>query len=357
MSSGSIANIDLKALGHNLQQIRQLAPQKKIMAMIKSNAYGHGILPVASALQEADAFGVACLKEAALLRHNGINKQILLMRGFGDETELAMAADYNIDVVIHDNSQLQVLENIKLEKPIAVWMKIDTGMHRLGFSLGNADDIYQKLSTNRNIQQPISIMSHFAAADDAEHLLTAQQINLFQKITANFAGEKSIANSAGIINYPSAPGNWIRPGIMLYGVSPLPETTGFDYNLKPVMTLRSKIIAVKTIKKGGQVGYGATWKASEDMPVAIIAIGYGDGYPRHAKSGTPVLLDDTICPLIGRVSMDMIAVDLRNKTSAKCGDWAVLWGDGLPIEQIAEYANSIAYELLCGVTSRVEFKY
>jgi alanine racemase len=355
--SGSEAHINLSALHHNFQQVRHLAPNSKIVAMIKSNGYGHGILQVANSLQEADAFGVACLSEAITLRNNGINKRMLLMRGFADVDELSAVIEYGLDAVVHDITQLEILEQTKLTKPIVVWLKIDTGMHRLGFSFDKAEDVYRRLSINRNVQQPIVIMTHLASADDLTNPLTQKQLDRFTQITASFTEPKSIVNSAGIINWPSSHSDWVRPGIMLYGVSPLANNIGLDHNLKPVMTLRSKLIAVKNMAKGEQIGYGSTWEAPEKMAIAIIAAGYGDGYPRHAKNGTPVLLDDTICPLIGRISMDMLAVDLRNKTSAKCGDWAVLWGEGLPIEHVAKWADTTAYDLLCSVTRRVEFKF
>jgi alanine racemase len=351
------ALVNLSALNHNLQQVRRLAPKSKVVAMIKSNGYGHGILQVAESLQDADAFGIACLSEAIMLRNNSINKRMLLMRGFGNVDELFTAIENDLDLVVHDVMQLAILEQTKLVKPITVWMKIDTGMHRLGFLFNQAKDAYQRLHVNPNVAQPMNIMTHLASADDLTNPFTQSQLDRFQAAIASFPGPKSIANSAGIINWPSAHADWVRPGIILYGVSPIINTAGCDFNLKPVMTLKSKLIAVKTMPKGERVGYGSTWEAPEKMPIGVIAVGYGDGYPRHAESGTPVLLGDTICPLIGRVSMDMITVDLRNKPSAKCGDCAVLWGDGLPIEHVAKCANTIAYDLLCGVTSRVVFKY
>jgi alanine racemase len=357
VNNGSEAFIDLNALCHNLQQVRTLVPKSKVIAMIKSNGYGHGLLPVAKNLEDADAFGVACLGEASILRKNGIDKKILLMRGFSDIAELFTAIDYNLDLVIHDMTQLAILEQVSLSKPITAWMKIDTGMHRLGFSIEEAEYVYDKLQKNSNVKKPLFIMTHLAAADDFSNPLTQKQLDTFQKVTANFIGQKSIANSAAIINWPNSYGDWVRPGVILFGVSPLANKTGADHGLKPVMTLRSKLIAVKNIAKGERVGYGSEWTAPENMPVAIVAVGYGDGYPRHAKNGTPVLIYDTICPLIGRVSMDMIAVDLRNKSTVKCGDYVVLWGEGLPIEHVAKWADTIAYDLLCSVTRRVEFKY
>lgn len=357
VNNGSEAIINLSALRHNLWQIRKLVPKSKIVAMIKGNGYGHGLLPIAKALEEADAFGVACLGEALVLCKNGINKKILLMRGFGDVAELSIAVDYNLDLVIHDMTQLAILEQVTLKKPITAWMKIDTGMHRLGFSLEEAGYVYDKLQKNSNVKKPLFFMTHLAAADDFYNPLTQKQLEAFQKVTTNFAGQKSIANSAGLINWSVSHADWVRPGIVLFGVSPLKDKIGSDHGLKSVMTLRSKLIAVKRIAKGEHIGYGSKWTAPENMPVALVAIGYGDGYPWHAKNGTPILIYDTICPLIGRVSMDMIAVDLRNKPAAKCGDYAILWGEGLPIEHVAKWADTIAYHLLCSVTRRVEFKY
>jgi len=352
----SEALINLSALRHNLLQVRKLASASKVMAMIKSNGYGHGILPVARALQEkADAFGVALLSEAIELRDNGIENRILIMRGFGNVDELSMVVEHGFDVVVHDVTQLEILEQITLAKPIVVWLKVDTGMNRLGFAVDELDVVYNRLRFNRNVQQPVYLISHFASADDLSNSLTFKQLNNFQCITLNLP--KSMANSAAIINLPLAHGDWVRPGIILYGVSPVVNSIGLDYGLKPVMTLCSKLIAVKTIFKGGQVGYGATWVAPEDMLIGIVGIGYGDGYPRHAKSGTPVLINGIVCPLIGRVSMDMIAVDLRNNIFAKCGDLVTLWGDGLPVEDVARWADTIAYDLLCGVAKRVDFKY
>lgn len=357
MNCGAIAKINLEALQRNLQQVRKLAPSSKIIAMIKSNGYGHGLLHVAKALNDVDAFGVACLGEGLLLRQAGIKKRTVLLRGFNDATELTQIMKHDLDTVIHNQEQLQVLAQTKLDKPIAIWLKIDTGMHRLGFLPEEITTVYQQLQQNPKIQQPFQIMTHFADADNAAKDTTNNQLAVFAQLTNHMPEPKSIANSAGIINWPEAHADWIRPGIMLYGVSPLADKSGLDLNLKPVMTLQSSLINIKQLKKGDYVGYGGTWQCPEAMQVGVVAIGYGDGYPRHAQNGTPVLINDQECPLIGCVSMDMLTVDLRNNSTAKCGDIVTLWGEDLPVERIATYADTISYELLCGITTRVQCYY
>jgi len=344
-------DIDLNALQHNFHRVRTFAPQSKIMAMVKADAYGHGIERVAESLQEADAFGVACIEEARMIRQVGLKNRIVLMAGFFAASELPEIAALNCDIVLHDFSQLDSLEKCSTKNKIQAWLKIDTGMHRLGFSPENFSVVYERLLNCQSIKHPIFFISHFADADLPEKQTTQQQIDSFHQLVQNLPGEKSLSGSAGIIDYPDAQLDWVRPGIMLYGGVTFPDKTGLDYNLKPVMTMRSKIMAIRQAKKGDAIGYGGIWQCPEDMPVGVIAIGYGDGYPRHAISGTPILVNGHICPLIGRVSMDMISVDLRPYTHAKVGDPVILWGKGLPVETIAQHAGTIADELLC-VTAR-----
>ncbi len=353
MNSGAIADINLSALEHNFNRAKQLVPTAKIFAMIKSNAYGHGLIPAATTLTDADAFGVACLSEGIELRQAGIDKRIVIMRGFFDAEELELVVDYNFDVVVHCEEQLQILTANTLSKPVEVWLKIDTGMHRLGFSAEQVLSAYAGLQQNPSVKQPVHIMTHLANADIMNDTTTKAQLKIFAEASTELSDSTSIANSAAIFNWPEAHSDWVRPGIMLYGVSPLPGIAGVELNLQPVMTLHSKLIAVKNLKKGDSIGYGGTWTCPKDMPVGVVAIGYGDGYPRHAKNGTPVLVDDVQCQLVGRVSMDMLTVDLRNNPQAKYGDTVTLWGDGLPVEIIAEHAGTIAYELLSKITSRV----
>lgn len=357
MGSRVQADINLQALTHNLKRVCNLAPNSKIMAMIKADGYGHGLVQIARALNNADAFGVACLNEALILRKAGVSRHIAIMSCFSEAKELPVISKHDLEIVIHNENQLDILDDIELSKPIGIWLKIDSGMHRLGFDPEQIGNVYERLLKSNKINKPINFMTHLAAADDFSTVATEKQIEIFRQTTDKFDGCKSIANSAGIIGWPKAHSDWVRPGIMLYGISPFSDKTGADFNLYPVMSLRSKLIAVKQLKKGDRVGYEGTWACPEDMPVGVAAIGYGDGYPRHAKNGTPVLVNGIKCQLAGRVSMDMITIDLRNNPTAKCNAPVVLWGDGLPIEHVAKSADTIAYELLCGITQRVKFIY
>lgn len=352
----AMATIDLQALKHNFARVKEIVPQSFILAMIKSNGYGHGLLRVAKTLTLANAFGVACVDEALLLRENGITTPIVVVCGFCDRTELGEFIRHNLVAVVHHSYQVNLLEKNKTSSPLQVWLKIDTGMHRLGFSIETATSAYDRLSACLSVHKPIGLMTHLADADNKDRSFTEQQISQFTEIAKNRNVKKSVVNSAGVLAYPTAFFDWIRPGIMLYGVSPFSWKTEMTQNLKPVMTLSAKIIAIKNCRPGDVIGYGCTWRFSENTPIGIVSIGYGDGYPCHAPSGTPTLLHGKICPLIGRVSMDMIAIDLRHELHAKIGDKVILWGNGLPIEQIAEWAGTIGYELLCKITQRVQFR-
>ena len=355
MTRPSRVIIDIKALEHNFSRIKELAPHSKVMAIIKADAYGHGIVRVAKTLRDADAFGVACLEEAEQLRIASITTPIILLEGPYKPNDLSLIIKLNLEVVIHNEYQLELLEKSKIDGPIKVWLKIDTGMHRLGFSVDKTEEMLRRLMLCRNINSTPILMSHLATANEKNHALTYQQLDTFREISKIVNIEKTIANSAAIINFPDVHFDWVRPGLMLYGVSPLINSCGHDHGLKSVMTLESEIISIQYLSKGDPVGYGATWRCPEDMPVGIIAAGYGDGFPRHAKSGTPILVNNTRCPLIGRASMDMLTIDLRNQSNAKIGDRVVLWGGSLPIEEIATYAETIPYELLCGVHKRLQF--
>lgn len=351
------AVINLSACRHNLSVAKQAAPDSQCIAIIKANAYGHGMVEIAQALSHADAFAVARIEEAIVLRDAGITTPVLLLEGFFSDNELTLVQKYNLDSVIHTEEQLQLLEQAKGEA-ITVVVKIDSGMHRLGFNPNDIKNIQQRLERCTCINQPIKYMTHFSNADDKQDDKTLKQIEIFyQSIEGLSISEISLANSAGILGWPQSHASWNRPGIMLYGVSPFINGTANVHDLKPVMTLSSKIISVKKVKKGEAIGYGGTYICEKDMTVGIVAIGYGDGYPRHAKIGTPVLVNNKRCSLLGRVSMDMICVELSEQIDSKINDPVVLWGDGLAVEEIAEHADTIAYELLCGVTSRVEFKY
>lgn len=351
------AVINLSACRHNLSIAKQVAPDSKNIAVIKANSYGHGMVKIAQALNDADGFAVARIEEGIELREAGITIPILLLEGFTSASELTLVQKYNLDSVIHTESQVHLLEQAKSEA-IAVVVKVDSGMHRLGFNPKELKNISQCLEKCTSINQPIKYMTHFSNADDKHDDKTLKQIEVFfQSVEGLSVSEISLANSAGILGWPQSHASWNRPGIMLYGVSPFINGTASAHGLKPVMTLSSKIISVKKVKKGEAIGYGGTYICDKDKTVGIVAIGYGDGYPRHAKTGTPVLVNGKRCSLLGRVSMDMICVDLSEQAEAKINNPVVLWGDGLAVEEVAEYADTIAYELLCGVTSRVEFKY
>ena len=353
MSRPTTITIDLSALRHNMQQIRRMAPHSSILAMVKSNAYGHGLERIALALSDVDALGVACIEEGMILRRAGITRPIVLMEGLFNASELPKAAEENFTLVIHHESQVAMLEKNKNSSPLSIWLKVDTGMHRLGFEPSKIQKIYQRLENCSAVKKPIGLMTHFAEADCLDSPTTLKQIELFELATKGLAGPRSLANSAGIIAWPLTHREWIRPGIMLYGASPFRGHDGSDYNLQPVMSLSSELIAIHQVEQGACIGYGGTWTCPEAMRLGIVGIGYGDGYPWHAQNGTPMLVNGKRCPLVGRVAMDMIAVDLRTEPNAKIGDPVLLWGKGLPVEVVAEYSNTIPYELLTRITQRV----
>ena len=359
MLNAVTASINLSALKSNLEVVRKHCPKSKIYAVIKANAYGHGILEVAKALKDADGLAVARSEEALMLRQKGIRSSLLILGGVYSDIEFRRATAHNIELVVHNDQQLAMVTepaNRASLRTIRVWIKVDTGMHRLGFAPERFAEVYDILKTKTSASQFV-LITHLANADDVKDKRTTTQLNRFNKITQGLDLPRSIANSAGIVAWPDSHSDFVRPGIMLYGASPLKDKSAQQLGLQAVMTLSSKLISVNKLKKGDAVGYGGDWKCPEAMPVGVVSIGYGDGYPRHAKPGTPVLINGVRVPLIGRVSMDMLCVDLRGCPNAKIGDSAVLWGEGLPADEIAVHADTIAYDLFCGVTGRVEFKY
>jgi len=355
MTRAAQAVIDLHALHQNLQHVREAAPAARVMAVIKANGYGHGMLRVAHALSDVDAFAVARIEEGIALREAGVAQPITLLEGFLDAAELEAICHHGLGVVVHNEAQVEILERTVLARPIEAWLKVDTGMHRLGFAPEVAAAIWRRLQACPGVAAPLRLMTHLANADDRHDPFTQRQLESFAAALEGIDADRSIANSAAILGWPEAHGAWVRPGIMLYGVSPFLDGRAQEDGLQPVMTLRSRLIAVRRLSKGDGVGYGSTWACPEDMFMGVVAVGYGDGYPRHAGSGTPVLINGRRVPLVGRVSMDMICVDLRGAPEAAIGDEAVLWGEGLPVEEIAEHASTIPYELLCAVSQRVEF--
>jgi len=360
MIPAAYAVLDLDSAAHNLHLVRSYAPDAKIMAVIKANGYGHGLQRIAEALQDADAFAVARVDEGIRLRKAGIKNRIAVLEGFTCAEELDELLHYRLDAVVHSVIQVEIFESRSEQAQIAIWLKLDTGMNRLGFKAKEFNAVYQRLNRCSMIRQPISLMTHLANADDKQDATTLKQISLFNNTLAalspglDSSNERSIANSAGILAWKEALTDWVRPGVMLYGISPFPDSTGEQLGLKPIMSLHSRLIAVKPITTGDKVGYSGTWVCEKPTTLGVVAIGYGDGYPRYAKAGTPVLINGQRVPLIGRVSMDMITVDLETQPNAKPGDPVTLWGDGLTVEEIALCADTIPYTLVCGVTQRVQ---
>lgn len=364
MIPAAYAVLNLDAVGHNLQVARHCAPDAKIMAVIKANGYGHGLLRIADVLQDADAFAVARVDEGVRLRQAGVKKRIAVLEGFTCVEELEAILVYQLDPVVHSVVQVEILETRKEQGTCAIWLKLDSGMNRLGFKAKEFNTVLQRLNHCSIIKQPINLMTHLANADDKQDATTLTQIKLFNATIATLQltlddkgksnNECSIANSAGILAWKDALTDWVRPGVMLYGISPFPESTGEQLGLKPIMGLYSRLIAVKSLEKGDKVGYGGTWVCEQATTLGVVAIGYGDGYPRYAKAGTPVLVNGQRVTLIGRVSMDMITVDLASQPHAQQGDPVTLWGEGLPVEEVALAADTIPYTLVCGVTQRVQ---
>ncbi len=354
MSRAIEAHLNLPAFQANLHTVRRHAPQARILAVVKADGYGHGLLRATRALHAADAFAVAAIDEALVLREAGVDHPIVLLEGFFEAAELAEIAARGLSTVVHHEWQLAALEAAQLAAPVTVILKIDSGMHRLGFAPGEAAAAYQRLVRCPAVAE-IQLMTHLACAEERDNPATMAQIDCFAAATMGLAGARGIANSAAVLQWPASHCDWVRPGIMLYGVSPFADSAGKEEGLTPVMTLRSRLISVRQCRRGDAIGYGGIWRCPEDMPLGVVAAGYGDGYPRSASNGTPVLVNGRCVPLVGRVSMDMLCVDLRSQPGAAVGDEVVLWGEGLPVEEVARSAGTIGYELLCGVTRRVRF--
>ncbi len=340
-------SFDLAALQHNFQQVKHLAPHSRIMPVIKANAYGHGMLRVAQALDEADGFSVAQHAEALQLRQAGVDKPVTVFQGFADSGQLAQAFRHRLRPAISQLWQIELLEQQASSEPIDVWLKINTGMGRLGLQLAEVEDAWQRLQRLDCIRR-VGLMAHFANVDDPQHPSNQQQVACFAELHQRYGAETSVSNSAAIISQLYPQQDWVRPGIMLYGASPLLHQSATELGLRPVMSVQATLIAINQLKRGAQVGYGYRWQCPEDMPVGIVNIGYGDGYPRHALDGTPLLVNGQPAKLIGRVSMDSLAVDLRG-VEARCGDRVELWGQQLSVDEVAEKADTISYELLCNM--------
>lgn len=352
MSRNTIARIDLAAIRNNLKRVRQLAPNSAVACVVKADAYGHGLTRICSAFDNADLLAVATTSEAAMCRQQGWVGRLLLLEGPSNVAEFDEMVTLEAETVVHHETQLQLLRQRKTELKRALWLKIDTGMHRLGFQESEARSIHAELEKLRS-STPTILMSHFACADDPRNPMTELQIRRFESATAGLPGPVSLANSAAMVNFRQTQRDCVRPGIMLYGISPCHGKTAVDIGLTPAMTLQCELIAINQAKLGDSVGYGASYTCSRDMRIGVGAIGYGDGYPRKARNGTPVLVNGRRASLVGHVSMDMITIDLTGHDEAQVGDTVTLWGNGLPIEEVSSWANSIPYELICGVTARV----
>lgn len=351
MARPTQAVIDLAAIRQNYQLAKSLAPSSNALAVVKANAYGHGAQEVASCLSDlADGFGVACLEEAVALRDSGIQQRILLLEGFFHPDELEIIDELKLDICIHNEYQLNYLLEHTFNRPINLWIKIDTGMHRLGIHPTALRSTLAAIK-NTNIANDVILMSHFACADETERSHTASQIQCFEQ-AAPKGYPSSLCNSPGILAWPEAHHDWVRPGLMLYGASPLSVENSVSKKLVPAMTLQSEVIAMRDLAPGDTVGYGATYRCDKPTRIATVAIGYGDGYPRQAPNGTPILVNGHKATIAGRVSMDMITVDVSHVPNCAIGASVECWGKNLLLKEVAQHCGAISYELITRMTGR-----
>jgi alanine racemase len=355
MARNTLAQIDRAALEHNLACVRRLAPDSRIMAVVKADGYGHRLDLCLPALAAADLLAVATIEEARAIRRLNCATPIVLLEGVLHADDLAVAEELGLELVIHHESQIRMLEEHGRSPQPRVWLKINSGMNRLGVAAGQARDCHARLTALAGVTQ-VNLMTHFAQADQAGDPATARQIECFESSVAGLAGERCLANSAGLLNFPSCRADWVRVGILLYGISPLADSSGLDLGLQPVMTLRSELMAINEVRAGERIGYGGRYRAGRDLRVGIAAIGYGDGYPRSMEDGAPVLVAGKRCRLAGRVSMDMITIDLGDHDGIDLGAEVILWGRALPVEELARHAGTIPYELVCRITRRVRYR-
>jgi alanine racemase len=344
------ATIDLAALRHNLSVARRHAPRSKVFAVIKANAYGHGLMRAARAFAVADGFALVELDAAVRLREAGFRQRIALLEGYFEPRELQPIVEHGLATAIHTHEQLDMLEALPAGAALDVMLKVNTGMNRLGFPPHEAPRALARLKGHSGVGS-ITLMTHFANADDSRGIAPA--LELFEGIARGSDLPRSLANSAAIMRFPEAHGDWIRPGIMLYGCSPFGDRVGEQIDLKPAMTLETEVISVRELGPGDSVGYGSLFTAEQRTRIGVVACGYADGYPRHAPTGTPVLVGGRLTRTLGRVSMDMLCVDLSGIDNARVGTRVVLWGEGNPVEHVAAAAGTVGYELLCAVMPRV----
>jgi len=350
VSRPTFATVHLGALRHNLGVARAHAPRSRAFAVIKANGYGHGLARVARALSEAEGYALLDLEEAIALRAAGYRQRMLLLEGFFEPGELPLLAAHRIAAVVHNRDQLRMLRHLPGDAALDLFLKVNTGMNRLGFTPAEFPDALRALQSNAGVAK-ITLMTHFANADELRGV--RWQMEVFERLADGVRLEKSLANSAAIFRYPETHADWVRPGIMLYGCSPFADRTGAEMGLVPAMTLESRVIAVQRLKRGETVGYGGLFTAERDIRVGVVACGYADGYSRHARTGTPIMVEGTMTRTLGRVSMDMLCADLTDVPGAQLGSRAVLWGEGVPVERVAEASGTVGYELLCGLAPRV----
>ncbi|WP_010489207.1 alanine racemase [Pseudomonas sp. S9] len=342
------ALIDLNALRHNYRLAREISAAKAL-AVIKADAYGHGAVRCAQALaDEVDGFAVACIEEALQLREAGIAQPILLLEGFFEPQELVLIEQHRLWCVVHSMWQLEALEQANLSQPLTIWLKLDSGMHRVGLHPDDFAAAYQRLMKCAQVEK-IVLMSHFARADELDCSCSAEQVAVFEQAREGLDAEVSLRNSPALLGWPDVPSDWVRPGIMLYGATPFEQAQVVAVRLQPVMTLESKIISVRELPAGQPVGYGARFVTERPTRVGVVAMGYADGYPRHAPTGTPVMIDGKPSRLIGRVSMDMLTVDLTDLPDSGLGSRVELWGKQVLASDVAAHAGTIPYQLFCNL--------
>jgi alanine racemase len=344
------ATISAGALEHNLLVAKAHAKDAKVWAVIKANAYGHGVERAARAFAAADGFAVLDFQEAVRLRAAGVTKPILMLEGFFSAADIPLLHEYGLTPVIHNPEQVELLKAAPHSGALEVYLKVNSGMNRLGFAADGVRPAYNAVRMHPHVKN-VTLMTHFADADGAGGV--KQQLAWFQELTKDYAAPRSLANSAALIRFPETRCDWVRPGIMLYGCSPFADRTAESLDLRPAMTLTSELIATQHLHTGERVGYGFSYEAVGEITVGVIACGYADGYPRHAPTGTPVLVNGQRTRLVGRVSMDMICVDISDIETAYIGTPVTLWGEGLPADEVAAAAGTVSYELLCALAARV----
>lgn len=350
--------VEPSALLHNLARIKAYAPGKQIFAMVKANGYGCGVDCVAPVLDGlVDGFGVACLEEALVIKALGCQTQCILFQGVFSADEWFIVAEQRFACVLHHWKQLHWLVNTPLPNSVQIWVKVDTGMHRLGFKIDEIPLVMKTLKACAWVNSSIGLMTHLACADEPDRPENECQLSVFNSISLPGFAKRSIANSASIIAFPQTHTDAIRPGIMLYGVSPFKEQTGKELGLVPVMRFMSVITAINHYPPQSQIGYGGIWQSDKASVIGLVPVGYGDGYPRHIEENTPVWIKGREVPIVGRISMDMLTVDLTAHPDVSLGEPVELWGLHLPVERIAKSAGTIAYELLCQISERVRHRY